>query len=47
MARPERNTVDYFPFMCDEGKKMFYIEKVIFGHLLHMENQPQKPKQLH
>jgi len=28
MARPERNTVDYFPFMCDEGKKMFYIEEV-------------------
>ena len=27
--------------------KMFYIEKVIFGHLLHMENQHQKPKQLH
>lgn len=27
MARPERNTVDYFPFMCDEGKKMFYIEE--------------------
>ena len=27
MARPERNTVDYFPFICDEGKKMFYIEE--------------------
>lgn len=27
MARPERNTVDYFPFFCDEGKKMFYIEE--------------------
>lgn len=27
MARPERNTVDYFPFLCDEGKKMFYIEE--------------------
>ena len=27
MARPERNTVDYFPFYCDEGKKMFYIEE--------------------
>ena len=27
MARPERNTVDYFPFLCDEGKKMFCIEE--------------------
>lgn len=27
MARPERNTVDYFPFICQEGKKMFYIEQ--------------------
>ena len=27
MARPERNTVDYFPFYCDEGEKMFYIEQ--------------------
>lgn len=27
MARPERNTVDYFPFYCDDGKKMFYIEE--------------------
>jgi len=27
MARPERNTVDYFPFYCDEGKKMYYIEE--------------------
>jgi len=27
MARPERNSVDYFPFYCDEGKKMFYIEE--------------------
>lgn len=27
MARPERNTVDYFPFLCDDGKKMFYIEE--------------------
>lgn len=27
MARPERNNVDYFPFYCDEGKKMFYIEE--------------------
>jgi len=26
MARPERNNVDYFPFYCDEGQKMFYIE---------------------
>jgi len=27
MARPERNTVDYFPFICEEGKKMYYIEE--------------------
>ena len=27
MARPERNNVDYFPFFCDEGKKMYYIEE--------------------
>lgn len=27
MARPKRNTVDYFPFICQEGKKMFYIEQ--------------------
>ena len=27
MARPERNTVDYFPFYCEEGKKMFYLEQ--------------------
>ena len=27
MARPERNTVDYFPLFCDEGKKMFYLEE--------------------
>jgi len=27
MARPERNTVDYFPFYCDDGKKMFYLEE--------------------
>ena len=27
MARPERNNVDYFPFMCEEGEKMFYIEE--------------------
>lgn len=27
MARPERNNVDYFPFICEEGKKMFYIEE--------------------
>lgn len=26
MARPERNTVDYFPHMCGNGKKMFFIE---------------------
>lgn len=27
MARPERNNVDYFPFICSEGKKMFYLEE--------------------
>jgi len=27
MARPERNTVDYFPFYCEDGKKMFYLEE--------------------
>jgi hypothetical protein len=27
MARPERNNVDYFPFYCEDGKKMFYIEE--------------------
>lgn len=27
MARPERNNVDYFPFICEEGKKMYYIEE--------------------
>lgn len=27
MARPERNNVDYFPFLCKEGKAMFYIEQ--------------------
>lgn len=27
MARPERNTVDYFPLYCEDGKKMFYIEE--------------------
>lgn len=27
MARPQRNTVDYFPFYCAEGKKMFYLEE--------------------
>ena len=27
MARPERNNVDYFPFYCDEGNKMFYLEE--------------------
>lgn len=26
MARPERNTVDYFPYLCDEGEKMYYID---------------------
>lgn len=27
MARPERNNVNYFPFICEEGKKMYYIEE--------------------
>jgi len=27
MARPERNTVDYFPYLCDEGEKMYYIDE--------------------
>jgi len=27
MARPEKNTVDYFPFLCKEGKAMYYIEQ--------------------
>ena len=27
MARPQRNNVDYFPFLCEEGKKMFYLEE--------------------
>jgi len=27
MARPHRNTVDYFPFYCAEGKKMYYLEE--------------------
>jgi len=27
MARPEKNTVDYFPFICAEGKKMYYLEE--------------------
>lgn len=27
MARPEKNSVDYFPFYCEEGNKMFYIEE--------------------
>ena len=27
MARPQRNNVDYFPFICEEGTKMFYIEE--------------------
>lgn len=27
MARPERNNVDYFPFLCEDGKKMFYLEQ--------------------
>jgi len=26
MARAQKNTVDYFPFLCKEGKAMFYIE---------------------
>jgi hypothetical protein len=27
MARPKRNNVDYFPFICEDGNKMFYIEE--------------------
>jgi hypothetical protein len=27
MARPTRNDVDYFPFICKEGKGMFVIEE--------------------
>lgn len=27
MARPEKNTVEYFPFFCEDGNKMFYIEE--------------------
>lgn len=27
MARPQKNTVTYFPLDCDDGKKMFYIEE--------------------
>jgi len=27
MARPEKNNVEYFPFICEDGKKMFYIEE--------------------
>ncbi len=27
MARPQRNNVDYFPFYCEDGEKMFYIEE--------------------
>jgi len=27
MARPQRNNVDYFPFLCDDGNKMFYLEE--------------------
>lgn len=27
MARPQRNNVDYFPFYCEEGTKMFYLEE--------------------
>lgn len=26
MARPERNNVDYFPYLVDEGEKMYYID---------------------
>lgn len=26
MARPEKNNVEYFPFLCKEGKAMFYLE---------------------
>lgn len=27
MARHQKNTVDYFPFICEDGKKMYYIEE--------------------
>jgi len=27
MARPARNNIDYFPFYCEDGKKMFYLEE--------------------
>lgn len=27
MARPQRNNVDYFPFFCEDGKKMYYLEE--------------------
>jgi hypothetical protein len=27
MARPQRNNVDYFPFLCKEGKTMYFIEQ--------------------
>jgi len=27
MARPEKNTVTYFPLDCETGKKMYYIEE--------------------
>ena len=27
MARPQRNNVDYFPYLCEEGKKMVYLEE--------------------
>jgi len=27
MARPERNSIDYFPFYCEDGKKMYYLEE--------------------
>ena len=27
MARPQRNNVDYYPFICKEGRGIFYIEQ--------------------
>lgn len=27
MARPEKNSVDYFPYICSEGEKMYYLEE--------------------
>lgn len=27
MARPQKNNVEYFPFICEDGKKMYYIEE--------------------